>query len=90
MRFEYFLSLLKEADFIIGNSSAGIREAPAYQIPCINLGSRQKNRASSPFIHNCKEDAKSILTEISKSNMCDNHRQFHFEDCIYIYMFHLH
>lgn len=66
MRFEYFLSLLKEADFIIGNSSAGIREAPAYQIPCINLGSRQKNRASSPFIHNCKEDAKSILTEISR------------------------
>ena len=28
IRFEYFLSLLKHSDFIIGNSSAGIREAP--------------------------------------------------------------
>lgn len=65
MRFEYFLSLLKHADFIIGNSSAGIREAPAYQIPCINLGSRQKNRSSSPFIQNCPEDAGAILKVLS-------------------------
>lgn len=66
MRFEYFLSLLKNTDIIVGNSSAGIREAPAYQIPCINLGSRQANRASSPFIHNCKEDSVEILKEISR------------------------
>ena len=30
MRLTYFLTLLKNADFIIGNSSAGIREAPFY------------------------------------------------------------
>lgn len=66
MRFEYFLSLLKHADFIIGNSSAGIREAPAYMIPCVNIGSRQDNRASSPFIHNCVEETMSILNEISE------------------------
>lgn len=66
MRFEYFLSLLKNADMIVGNSSAGIREAPAYRIPCINIGSRQANRASSPFICNCKEDWKEILDNISQ------------------------
>ncbi len=44
MRFEYFLSLLKHADFIIGNSSAGVREAPHFGVPTINLGSRQNNR----------------------------------------------
>ncbi len=44
MRFEYFLSLLKHADFIIGNSSAGVREAPHFGVPAINLGSRQNNR----------------------------------------------
>ena len=44
MRFEYFLTLLKHADFIIGNSSAGVREAPHFGIPTINLGSRQNNR----------------------------------------------
>jgi UDP-N-acetylglucosamine 2-epimerase (hydrolysing) len=45
LRFEYFLTLLKNAQFIIGNSSAGIREAPYYNIPIINIGTRQQNRA---------------------------------------------
>ncbi|MBC7523074.1 MAG: UDP-N-acetylglucosamine 2-epimerase (hydrolyzing) [Flavobacterium sp.] len=45
LRFEYFLTLLKNAQFIIGNSSAGIREAPYYGIPIINIGTRQLNRA---------------------------------------------
>ena len=47
LRFEYFLTLLKNADFIIGNSSSGITEAEIYNIPTINLGSRQKNRTSN-------------------------------------------
>lgn len=45
LRFEYFLTLLKNSQFIIGNSSAGIREAPYYGIPIINIGTRQQNRA---------------------------------------------
>ncbi len=44
MRFEYFLTLIKNADYMIGNSSAGIREAPFYGVPSIDLGSRQLNR----------------------------------------------
>lgn len=44
MRFEHFLTLIKGADYIIGNSSAGIREAPFYGVPSIDLGSRQFNR----------------------------------------------
>ena len=45
LRFEYFLALLKKATFIIGNSSAGIREAPYYGLPIINIGTRQQNRS---------------------------------------------
>ena len=45
MRFEYYLSLLKNANFIIGNSSSGIMEAPYYGVPTIDLGTRQSNRA---------------------------------------------
>ncbi len=45
MRFEYYLSLLKNCNFIVGNSSSGIMEAPYYGVPTIDLGSRQKNRA---------------------------------------------
>lgn len=45
MRFEYYLSLLKHSNFIVGNSSSGVMEAPYYGVPTIDLGSRQKNRA---------------------------------------------
>lgn len=52
MRFEYFLSLLSSAKFIIGNSSAGVREAPHFGVPAINLGSRQSNRVISKSVIN--------------------------------------
>lgn len=52
MRFEFFLSLLNSANFIIGNSSAGVREAPHFGVPAINLGSRQSNRVSSKCVFN--------------------------------------
>ena len=45
MRFEYYLTLLKNSRFIIGNSSSGIMEAPYYGVPTIDIGTRQKNRA---------------------------------------------
>jgi len=44
MRVEYFLSLLKDALFIIGNSSAGVRESPVYGVYSINIEGRQKKR----------------------------------------------
>jgi UDP-N-acetylglucosamine 2-epimerase (hydrolysing) len=65
MRFEHFLQLLKNADFMIGNSSAGVREAPHFGVPTINLGSRQNNRVSLPSIINCDFDLSSLLKTIS-------------------------
>lgn len=61
LRFEYFLTLLKKAQFIIGNSSAGIREAPYYGLPIINIGTRQQNRALQTDIINVNYDAASII-----------------------------
>lgn len=60
LRFEYFLTLLKNAQFIIGNSSAGIREAPYYKIPVINIGTRQQNRSVSSDIVNVDYSETSI------------------------------
>jgi len=65
IRFEYFLTLLKNSSFVIGNSSAGIREAPAYGIPSINIGSRQNNRVLAPSIINCNDDKNAILKSIN-------------------------
>jgi len=61
LRFEYFLTLLKNAQFIIGNSSAGIREAPYYGIPIINIGSRQQNRTLHADIINVGYAKETIL-----------------------------
>lgn len=60
LRFEYFLTLLKNAQFIIGNSSAGIREAPYYGIPIINIGTRQQNRAVHSEIINADYSVEAI------------------------------
>lgn len=60
LRFEYFLTLLKNAEFIIGNSSAGIREAPYYGLPIINIGTRQQNRALHADIVNVGYELESI------------------------------
>ena len=64
LRFEYFLTLLKQAQFIIGNSSAGVREAPYYGIPTINIGTRQDNRAVLHSIINTNYSTKAILKGI--------------------------
>lgn len=50
MRFLYFSELLRNASALIGNSSAGVREAPFLGVPSLNIGSRQNNRASAPSI----------------------------------------
>jgi len=50
LRFEAFLTLLRHAEMLIGNSSAGIREAPIYGVPSVDIGSRQRGRADHPSI----------------------------------------
>lgn len=65
MRFEYFLALLKHARVIAGNSSAGIREAPVYGVPTLNIGSRQANRFSHASIINVPEERDAILTALA-------------------------
>lgn len=66
LRFEYFLTLLKHSQFIIGNSSAGIREAPYYGIPIINIGTRQQNRAVHADILNVDYRLESISEALQK------------------------
>lgn len=66
VRFEFFLTLLKNTDFILGNSSAGIREAGVYGIPSINVGTRQKNRSKNKNIENVRVKVPNILKAIEK------------------------
>ena len=71
IRFEYFLTLLKNADMIVGNSSAGIRESGIYGIPAIDIGTRQNGRYDIHQLKNIQhvsENEKEILKAIAKAN----------------------
>ena len=67
LRFEYFLIFLKNSTFIVGNSSAGIREAPFYGTPTVDIGSRQNNRSNSISIFHTRNDSKSILESVKNA-----------------------
>ncbi len=69
IRFERFLTLLKNCDFMIGNSSAGVREAPIYGVPSIDLGTRQSGRYHSDkdkSIIPCDIEETAILENMKK------------------------
>jgi GDP/UDP-N,N'-diacetylbacillosamine 2-epimerase (hydrolysing) len=59
-----FLSFLKIADVIIGNSSSGILEMPIFKKPTINIGSRQTGRVQSNSIINVSSNRSLIKKKI--------------------------
>ena len=68
-----YLSLMKYAELVLGNSSSGIIETPAFHIPTVNIGDRQKGRLQSASIINCKSDRKSIENAI-KMAVSEKHK----------------
>ena len=62
-----YLSAMKRADAIIGNSSSGIIEAPAFNVPTVNIGDRQKGRLRAASIIDTAPDKPSIHHAITKA-----------------------
>ncbi len=58
---ERYLALMTLADFLLGNSSSGMTEAPSLRTPTINVGDRQKGRIRCPSIVDLPDDAASII-----------------------------
>ena len=59
-----FLSLLRIASALVGNSSSGIIEAPSFGVPVVNIGTRQKGRLRGENIIDCgysKDEITSAL-----------------------------
>jgi len=60
-----YLSLMRIATAMVGNSSSGIIEAPSFHLPVINIGSRQEGRERARNIidvgYNKKEIKEAIL-----------------------------
>jgi len=66
-----YLSALKHADMIIGNSSSGIIEMPSFNKPTINIGDRQKGRIFPKSVIQSEPNKKSIADSITKG-LSDN------------------
>lgn len=62
-----YLSTLKLADVVIGNSSSGISEAPSLKIPTVNIGSRQAGRLRADSIIDCDANQYSIQSAIRRA-----------------------
>ena len=61
-----YLSVLKYAKAVIGNSSSGIFEAPVLKTPTVNIGDRQKGRSMPNSVVSCAPLKESIVEAISK------------------------
>ncbi|MDG0817352.1 UDP-N-acetylglucosamine 2-epimerase [Bdellovibrio svalbardensis] len=58
---ETFVNLMRNADLMIGNSSAGVVEAASCKIKVINVGQRQRGRYSAGNVIFCDNNKTSIL-----------------------------
>lgn len=56
-----YLSLLSHADLMLGNSSSGLLEAPAFGLPVVNIGERQRGRIMSAGVLSCPAESEAIL-----------------------------
>lgn len=64
---EIFVNLLRNCSCLIGNSSAGILEAPSLKLPVVNIGNRQKKRLHSTNVQFVQHDVKKIKKAIKRS-----------------------
>ena len=62
-----YLSVLKHADLMIGNSSSGLTEAPSFKLPVVNIGDRQKGRVKADNVIDCGYNFKEIKQSIEKA-----------------------
>ena len=69
-----YLSLMKYSEFVLGNSSSGIIETPAFHVPTVNIGNRQKGRLQSASIINCDSLNEDIIDGINMA-MSDEYKR---------------
>ncbi|MGO2337396.1 UDP-N-acetylglucosamine 2-epimerase [Providencia heimbachae] len=62
-----YLSAVKYASAVIGNSSSGIIEVPAFNVPTVNIGLRQKGRLAAKSVIHCSADKDAIQSAIQSA-----------------------
>ncbi len=62
-----FVALLKAADVIVGNSSAGLIEAAVCKTPCVNVGPRQNGREKPNSVVDAPHNKRGIVGAINRA-----------------------
>lgn len=62
-----YLSAVKYASMVIGNSSSGLIEVPTFKIPTIDIGNRQKGRIAASSVIHCEANKSDISRSIEKA-----------------------
>lgn len=66
-----YLSAVKHACVVLGNSSSGVIEAPALGVPTVNIGDRQKGRPIADSVLCCPPEAQAIEAAIAKARTAE-------------------
>ena len=62
--FNVYLNILKNCKLLVGNSSSGLREAHVFNIPVINIGTRQDGRERTSNIVDVPHDKQKIIEAV--------------------------
>ena len=67
LSYEVYLSLMKTADVMMGNSSSGVLEAPSCETPYVLIGTRQQGREQAASIQEIPCKKEDILKAVDKA-----------------------
>jgi UDP-hydrolysing UDP-N-acetyl-D-glucosamine 2-epimerase len=62
-----YISLMNQADMVVGNSSSGIYEAPSLNVPTVDIGDRQKGRERASSVFHAAPDRDAISAAIAQA-----------------------
>lgn len=62
-----FVNIMRRASCMIGNSSAGIMEAPLLKLPVVNIGNRQKGRLHASNVQFVSHDTQAIIEAVTRA-----------------------
>lgn len=64
---QLYFSSLSHVDCVVGNSSSGLLEAPAFEVATVNIGDRQRGRVKPCSVIDCSSKREEIVKAIELS-----------------------
>lgn len=63
----FYLSAVRDATLVVGNSSSGLIEVPSFGIPTVNIGSRQNGRTMADSVICCPATREGIRSAVAEA-----------------------